>query len=58
VIRLAVRVARSQAEPVLAELLALSPGGLEERDVDAGTVEYAIYGAAGELPDEIGRAHV
>jgi ribosomal protein L11 methyltransferase len=51
VIRLAVRVAREQAEPVLAELLALVPGGLEERDVDADTVEYALYGARGELPD-------
>ena len=50
-IRLAVRVAREHAEAVLAELLELSPGGLEERDVDAGTVEYALYGAAGELPD-------
>ncbi len=51
VIRLAVRVARSQAEPVLAELLELVPGGLEERDVDEDTVEYALYGAPGELPD-------
>jgi ribosomal protein L11 methyltransferase len=51
VIRLAVRVAREQAEPVLAELLALSPAGLEEREVDARTVEYAIYGAPGELPE-------
>jgi ribosomal protein L11 methyltransferase len=51
VIRLAVRVARERAEPVLAELLALSPGGLEERDVDRGVVEYALYGAPGELPD-------
>jgi hypothetical protein len=51
VIRLAVRVDRAHAEPVLAELLALSPGGLEERDVDAVTVEYALYGAAGELPE-------
>jgi ribosomal protein L11 methyltransferase len=50
VIRLAVRVARQHAEPVLAELLELSPAGLEERDVDADTVEYAIYGAPGELP--------
>ena len=50
-IRLAVRVAREHAEPVLAELLALSPGGLEERDVDPGTVEYVLYGAPGELPD-------
>jgi ribosomal protein L11 methyltransferase len=51
VIRLAVRVARSQAEPVLAELLELVPGGLEELDVDEDTVEYALYGAPGELPD-------
>ena len=50
-IRLAVRVARAHAEPVLAELLALAPGGLEERDVDPDTVEYALYGAEGELPD-------
>ena len=49
-IRLAIRVAREQAELVLAELAALSPGGLEERDVDASTIEYAIYGAPGELP--------
>jgi len=50
-IRLAVRVARSQAEPVLAELLELVPAGLEERDIDGDTVEYALYGAPGELPD-------
>lgn len=50
-IRLAVRVARAQAEPVLAELLELVPAGLEERDVDEDTVEYALYGAPGELPD-------
>jgi ribosomal protein L11 methyltransferase len=50
-IRLAVRVARSHADAVLAELLELAPGGLEERDVDGETVEYAVYGAAGELPD-------
>jgi ribosomal protein L11 methyltransferase len=46
-----VRVAREHADVVTAELLALSPGGLEERDVDERTVELAIYGAAGELPD-------
>jgi ribosomal protein L11 methyltransferase len=50
-IRLAVRVARADAETVLAELLVLSPGGLEERDVDDATVEYALYGAPGELPE-------
>ena len=49
-IRLAVRVGRDHAEPVLAELLELVPAGLEEREVDAGTVEYVLYGAAGELP--------
>jgi ribosomal protein L11 methyltransferase len=50
VIRLAIRVRRDQAELVLAELLELAPGGVEEVDVDAGTVEYAVYGAPGELP--------
>jgi ribosomal protein L11 methyltransferase len=50
VIRLAIRVARDRAELVLAELAELAPAGLEERDVDEDTVEYAIYGAPGELP--------
>jgi ribosomal protein L11 methyltransferase len=49
-IRLAVRVPRAYAEIVLAELLELAPSGVEEVDVDAGTVEYAVYGAPGELP--------
>ena len=49
-IRLAVRVAREQAELVLAVLAELAPAGLEERDIDGETVEYAIYGAPGELP--------
>jgi ribosomal protein L11 methyltransferase len=49
-IRLAVRVRREQAELVLAELLSLAPSGVEEVDVDAEIVEYAIYGAPGELP--------
>ena len=48
-IRLAVRVARADAEAVLAELLELAPGGLEEREA-GDAVEYVIYGAAGELP--------
>ena len=43
------RVARAEAEAVLAELLALAPGGLEERDL-GDAVEYAVYGAPGELP--------
>jgi len=51
VIRLAVRVPRAAAEIVLAELLELAPGGLEETDVSHGVVEYALYGAPGELPD-------
>ncbi len=49
-IRLAVRVRREQAELVLAELLSLVPSGVEEVDVDADVVEYAVYGAPGELP--------
>jgi ribosomal protein L11 methyltransferase len=49
VIRLAVRVRREHAEIVLAELLELAPGGLEERE-EGDVVEYALYGAAGELP--------
>jgi ribosomal protein L11 methyltransferase len=49
VIRLAVRVRRAEAELVLAELLELAPGGVEERE-DGGVVEYAVYGAPGELP--------
>jgi ribosomal protein L11 methyltransferase len=50
VIRLAVRVARADAERVLAELLALAPGGLEEREAGPDAVEYVIYGAPGEVP--------
>ena len=48
-IRLAIRVDRADAEIALAELLALAPAGVEE--VDHGdTIEYAVYGAEGELP--------
>jgi ribosomal protein L11 methyltransferase len=50
VLRLAVRVAPDQAELVLAELLQLVPGGVEERTLADGSVEYAVYGAPGELP--------
>jgi len=50
VLRLAVRVEREQAEIVLAELLELAPGGVEEVSVDPDVVEYAVYGAPGELP--------
>ena len=49
-LRLAVRVRRADAELVLAELLDLAPGGVEEVDVDLETVEYAVYGSPGELP--------
>jgi len=50
VIRLAVRVAREHAELVLAELMVLAPGGLEERQAGED-VEYVLYGAPGELPE-------
>src|SRR4051812_34455355 len=51
-IRLAVRVRREDAEVALAELLALAPAGGEEVDVPGeGVVEYAVYGAPGELPE-------
>jgi ribosomal protein L11 methyltransferase len=50
VIRLAVRVDRAHAEAALAELLVFSPDGLEEIEIDDGTVEYVLYGADGELP--------
>jgi len=49
-IRLAVRCRPDQAELVLAELTVLAPGGVEEVAGD-GFVEFAIYGAEGELPD-------
>ncbi|MHB1567777.1 MAG: 50S ribosomal protein L11 methyltransferase [Solirubrobacteraceae bacterium] len=49
-IRLAVRVHRRQAELVLAELLELAPSGVEEVQVSDDVVEYAVYGAPGELP--------
>jgi ribosomal protein L11 methyltransferase len=49
-IRLALRVQREQAEIVLAELLELAPHGVEEL-TDGDVVEYAVYGAPGELPD-------
>jgi ribosomal protein L11 methyltransferase len=49
-LRLAVQVAREQAELVLAELLELAPNGVEEVQVGEGVVEYAVYGAPGELP--------
>jgi ribosomal protein L11 methyltransferase len=50
-VRLAVRVRASDAELTLARLLPLLSGGAEERAVGEA-VEYALYGPAGELPDE------
>ncbi len=48
-IRLALRVRREDADVVLAELLELVPAGCEE--IDGGEwIEYALYGAPGELP--------
>lgn len=49
-IRLAVRVAREDAPAALEELLTFSPAGVEERDGADDTIEYVLYGAAGELP--------
>jgi ribosomal protein L11 methyltransferase len=49
VIRLAVRVRREHADLVLAELLELAPNGVEESE-EGDVVEYAVYGAPGELP--------
>jgi ribosomal protein L11 methyltransferase len=51
VLRLSIRVRREQAELVLAELLDLAPSGVEESRPDPDTVEYAVYGAPGELPE-------
>ncbi len=49
-IRLALRVRAEDAEVALAELLGLVPGGVEETDLGDGRIEYAVYGAPGELP--------
>lgn len=54
-IRLALRVRRCDAELVLADLLELALSGVEEIELQAddggeGMVEYAVYGAPGELP--------
>ncbi len=49
-IRLALRVRREDAEIALAELLELAPSGVEETEREDGVVEYAVYGAPGELP--------
>lgn len=49
-IRLVLRVPAERAEIVLAELLELVPGGVEESD-SGEFVEFAVYGAPGELPE-------
>ena len=48
-IRLAVRAPAPAGEQVLAALLELAPAGVEQVDGD-GFVEFAVYGAPGELP--------
>ena len=48
-IRLAVRARAEAAEQVLAALLEVAPSGLEQVDGE-GFVEFALYGAPGELP--------
>jgi ribosomal protein L11 methyltransferase len=50
-LRLAVRVRSADAELVLAELLELAPSGVEESEPSPGVIEYAVYGAPGELPE-------
>ena len=49
-IRLAIRVRKADADVVLAELIELAPSGVEESELEDGTIEYAVYGASGELP--------
>jgi ribosomal protein L11 methyltransferase len=63
VIRLAFRASAEDAERVLGALIELAPSGVEQVDGD-GWVEYALYGAPGELPSfpegeaEVGGARV
>ena len=57
-IRLAVRAPAHAAEQVLAALIELAPSGVEQVDGDE-EVEFAVYGAPGELPElEEGEADV
>lgn len=48
-IRLALRAPAADADRVLAALIELAPSGVEQVD-GPGWVEYAVYGAPGELP--------
>jgi ribosomal protein L11 methyltransferase len=63
VIRLSIRAPRADAEQVNAALLEMAPSGIEQVD-GADHVEFALYGAPGELPSlpegtaEIGGARV
>jgi ribosomal protein L11 methyltransferase len=50
VIRLAVRAPAAAADVVLAALIELAPSGVEQVDGE-GFVEFAVYGAPGELPE-------
>ena len=57
-IRLAVRAPADRAEQVLSAMLEMAPSGIEQVD-DGDTVEFAVYGAPGELPElEPGEAEV
>ena len=57
-IRLAVRAPAAAADQVLAALLEIAPSGVEQIDGDE-TVEFAVYGTPGELPElEQGEADV
>ena len=57
-IRLAVRAQAADAELVLAALLEIAPSGVEQIDGEE-TVEFAVYGTPGELPElEEGEADV
>src|SRR6185436_550762 len=49
-IRLSIRAPAEHAEEVLAELVELAPAGFEQVDGDH-FVEFALYGAPGELPE-------
>jgi ribosomal protein L11 methyltransferase len=49
-IRLAIRAPAEAEEQVLAALLEIAPSGVEQVDGE-GEVEFAVYGAPGELPE-------
>jgi ribosomal protein L11 methyltransferase len=49
-IRLAVRAPAARSEEVLGAMLEMAPSGIEQVD-DGDIVEFAVYGAPGELPE-------